>query len=428
MRVNPTCFFVLLIFCVQQVFCQITAVSPYSLYGVGELSAKQPTMSKGMGGAKYALVGENVLNMVNPANLTNVNTPIFNLEISVNATSIPIVSYANSSAFFNQAAIALPINKKYWSSILGISPRSKTGYSFKTNESFTDLGNVNYTYSGKGGIDEIYFGNGFNLIKDSVNQLSVGVTVSYLFGSIDRTKLIEPTSGLKTSFKDRIELRGYEYEFGFLYQRKVSKNSSIAFGGNYRPSISLKENYYQLTQSFTGNMPFHSIKDTIFSDTINGNRTDFPQKYGAGIAYYFSDKLIVTADYSSEAWSAFNLASKKETYNDRTNFGIGFQYIPNQNALRGLFKRMQYRTGFRYTQSHLNINGINLNEYGITFGLGIPISTKSKSATVFNISYEYGQRGKNTGLTYKETLSTFNFGFILTPGRFDRWFVKPKID
>lgn len=410
---------------------QIITTSPYSVYGIGEIESKGSALSQGMGDLKYSLVGNYILNNANPASYTWLTQPSLNIEINqdLSIVSAGTVESRKSTVYFKQAVLGLPITKKWWGSAIGIIPKSKTGYSFTASESVENSGSVVYDYTGKGGINEVFWGNGFNLLTDSVQQLSIGITGSYLFGSIDKTKQIKPSSGYYLSVNERIEVSDFAYEAGLIYSRQLTTSWRSSLGLSYGYGSNLKGIYSKTIQSYTeSGFNIVTPKDTIETDTTKGKLIQMPSRYSGGVSFYLTNKLIIGIDYSFENWSKFTLFNRTITYSDRHDIAIGAQYLPNPNAVRGFFNSVRYRAGARYALSSLNLNGNQITEYGITFGLGIPIGRRSKSQTSINIAYEYGQRGENKGQLAKETFSSFNLGLVLTPGKYDRWFVKPRID
>jgi len=68
----------------------------------------------------------------------------------------------------------------------------------------------------------------------------------------------------------------------------------------------------------------------------------------------------------------------------------------------------------------LVVNNTNVNEFGISFGVGMPMG---KELSTFNLGMELGKRGTiNNGLV-KENFFNFRIGLTLN----DKWFSKRKI-
>jgi hypothetical protein len=85
-----------------------------------------------------------------------------------------------------------------------------------------------------------------------------------------------------------------------------------------------------------------------------------------------------------------------------------------------------YRGGIRYEELGLQVSGdgINssdINEFGISFGLGLPIGRRSGFSNA-NLGFEYGQRGTQDAGLIRETFFNFSLGLSLN----DTWFIKRK--
>jgi hypothetical protein len=100
---------------------------------------------------------------------------------------------------------------------------------------------------------------------------------------------------------------------------------------------------------------------------------------------------------------------------------LGGYYIPNYNSFGNYFKRVVYRAGARFEQTGLNVNGQDINEFGISFGLGLPVGRLFSNA---NLGFEIGRRGTTDfGLIQENFFNTF-ISFSLN----DRWFEKRLYD
>lgn len=85
--------------------------------------------------------------------------------------------------------------------------------------------------------------------------------------------------------------------------------------------------------------------------------------------------------------------------------------------------------GLRYEQTRLILNNEQLDAYGISFGLGIPISLKRpQSPSTFNIGVELGQRGSTESNLIREDYVVISFGLTLMPHFRNAWFVQRKYD
>src|ERR1051326_5213463 len=165
-------------------YSQTSTSSPYSRYGLGDLQNYGFANIAAMGGISQAYQND-----TNPVFFINANNPASHSSYRLTAFDVGIMDQANqmntsdSKYFANRAALsyiafAFPVNK-WWGSSIGILPFSNVGYNISTYAKDTANGNTYYQYEGSGGLNEIYWGNGFKY-----KNFSAGINVSYLFGAL----------------------------------------------------------------------------------------------------------------------------------------------------------------------------------------------------------------------------------------------------
>jgi hypothetical protein len=106
---------------------------------------------------------------------------------------------------------------------------------------------------------------------------------------------------------------------------------------------------------------------------------------------------------------------------------MGGQFIPDiTGRAKSYWSQVMYRAGFNYGLEPFTVDG-NMNTYGITFGVGLPIKRftyqEINKNNVVNTAFEFGQRGNRTMLL-RENYFRFTLGFSLS----DIWFIKRKYD
>ncbi|MDE0599087.1 MAG: hypothetical protein OSB51_07915, partial [Dokdonia donghaensis] len=69
----------------------------------------------------------------------------------------------------------------------------------------------------------------------------------------------------------------------------------------------------------------------------------------------------------------------------------------------------------------INLNGENINEFGISFGVGLPTGRRISN---LNLQFEVGQRGTTNANLIQENF--FNVGVSLSIN--DLWFVQSKFN
>jgi hypothetical protein len=67
------------------------------------------------------------------------------------------------------------------------------------------------------------------------------------------------------------------------------------------------------------------------------------------------------------------------------------------------------------------VNDVDINNFGITFGVGLPLG---RSLSNLNLGFELGKRGTTRADLVEENYLKINIGISLN----DRWFRKRKIN
>ena len=74
-----------------------------------------------------------------------------------------------------------------------------------------------------------------------------------------------------------------------------------------------------------------------------------------------------------------------------------------------------------FEKTGLNINNESIKEFGISFGLGLPVGDLFSNA---NVGFEIGKRGTTNNNLIQENFVNFQLSLSLN----DRWFQKRKYD
>jgi long-subunit fatty acid transport protein len=223
-------------------------------------------------------------------------------------------------------------------------------------------------------------------------------------------------------------IRSTSFTLGLQYDLKISDNLNVIFGGTFENKSRLVvDNYLLVMNTFrTEIINAKGLTEiSLSSDTVDykdgREKTHLPMRYGAGVSINFKNKLLLSADYSSQKWSDFKSFNPFDELADSKSMNFGIQYTPDERAIRNYWKRIGLRAGFYTSDTYIKVKGQQLQDYGVTFGLKLPFKGY-KSA--FQLSYEYGKRGTlNQGLI-QENYHVINLGITLH----DFWFIKTKYD
>jgi hypothetical protein len=175
------------------------------------------------------------------------------------------------------------------------------------------------------------------------------------------------------------------------------------------------------------------ILDTLSENFHQNANIRIPATLQFGIMASRGIKWKAGVDFKFQPWSKYkgyedNAASKLE---NSWRVAFGGEFLPNDKNFSKFFSRMKYRAGFDYTRTNIRVNNQSINEFGINFGLGIPLIITIPNDQgllqkvyiyAFNIGLEAGSRGTTKNNLVRENFFRLKFGITLS----DRWFVKRK--
>ena len=222
-------------------FAQSNTDSPYSQYGLGDLTDQSVGFNKVMNGVGIAMHKGNEVNPMNPASYSSVDSlsMIFDAGLSGQITNYKENGkhLNGKSGGFDYVAALFRVVKHVGVSF-GVLPYSNIGYKYSSTTPLTELQTtVNSTYSGSGGLHQLYIGAGWNIVK----PLSIGVNVAYLWGEYNRSIATSSKSVINTLSKQySADISSYKIDLGIQYDQKIGKDDYLTIGATWSPGHSLK--------------------------------------------------------------------------------------------------------------------------------------------------------------------------------------------
>ncbi|MBK6833794.1 MAG: hypothetical protein IPG89_05770 [Bacteroidetes bacterium] len=150
------------VFCVNASLAQKFTSSPYSRFGIGQITNRSFAQSNAMGGSFVALKKRHFttcfLNPANPASYSSMGITTF--EAGVNSTfnqfSSSTSSKTNSNnTSLNYISIGFPMGKSM-GGCFGVMPLSSVGYDIYHTKTVENIGEVKENYEGDGGVNQIF--------------------------------------------------------------------------------------------------------------------------------------------------------------------------------------------------------------------------------------------------------------------------------
>ncbi|MHC1706895.1 MAG: hypothetical protein AB9842_05160 [Bacteroidales bacterium] len=398
--------------------------SPYSRYGVGNLFRTTNSQSMSFGGAGIGLRSPLFVNFQNPASYTAFDTLSFVFEGAISSNTQTLKSQGTSQranfTTLKHLMFGFPVTH-FWKVSAGLLPYSQVGYNVGDEEEIEDVGLVKRTFQGEGGYNQFFMGHAFQLHRN----LSLGVNVSYLFGTINRKRgMTFPDSVYYRYFRvvDDISISDFLLTYGLQYHTILGKDLKFNVGAVFTNSTSMKAKKSMLSETYNaGSSGAVNIKDTIeIQPGVKGNIV-LPTSYGAGFSLEKEQRWLWAMDFRMENWEKFSMFGEKDSLKNSMELSTGFQFIPNNTSLSGYFQKISYRAGFRYAKSYLQLRSHQLEEMGFTFGLGLPIA-RTKSCV--HVGMEIGRRGTTSDNLIQENYFMITLGVSV----FENWFYRRKFE
>jgi hypothetical protein len=403
-------------------FSQIRISSPYSRFGIGDISENNNAWNMSMGQVSYAFRSPYHINYSNPASYTAFDSTSFVFEGGFNADVVQLNStfqkVNRNYASLGYLLFGFPI-VKWWRTSIGLVPFSDVGYSVVNYEVYPDVGSVVRVYSGSGGTNRLFWGNAFRITKN----LSVGVNASYIFGNMLRESLVTfPDSVNSMSFKvdNYVILNDLYFNFGIQYRLKLKRNLALSLGAVYANTSNMNAKLDVISQTFLlGSNGVEYPKDTLGIALGYKGTVVIPTMVGGGFALEGSDKWIAGVDFRWQNWEKFRAFEMSDSLINSWQVNVGAEICPNAENYSNYLARIRYRVGFLYNQTYLRLRGQDLSEYAFSLGFGLPLRGMK---TALNLGVQFGTRGTTQANLIKETYFKFVIGFSI----YERWFVKRK--
>ncbi len=405
--------------------------SPYSHYGFGTLSGNSFGRGEAMGGIGIGIRNGFQINTTNPASYTAIDSMTFLMEFGINSRhttySTETSKNGSNNANFNHITFAVPVNR-WWATSLGLLPFSSKGYGISmTNGNSTDtevdMTTTTSTFEGNGSFSKVYWGNAFLLGKN----LSIGFNTWFLFGKVsDATYVYYPyDSNAYDYLKDNnLNIHDVGITAGIQYQIETKKNHKLVLGATFEPKNKISSNYviHEERVLFRGSSTQSPVIDTLQHVESDQKGLRLPVSYGGGFSYSIKNKITFGADYFHQKWNQALFLGEVQQYMTNSNrYSAGMEVIPDPLSIRSYWERVQYRLGGFYENSYLTLNNEQINGYGLTLGLSLPIA---RSRSTLNISAELGQLGTTRNDLIRERYAKFTMYVLIH----DRWFIKRKFD
>ncbi len=401
---------------IQFGFAQKSSYSPYSYFGVGETNFSATADNKMMGG-NTAYVDSVSVNLNVPASLSKLKFVNYSVGVNLknNRYSTQDNNAKTTTASLNYLSVSIPT--KHLGFNFGLKPNTSVGYLLESVDDTTDPVSTN-RYNGDGGINSAFLGIGFELFKN----FGLGISSSYSFGNLNHyhSKILTDVE-LYTRVSSESSLSGLSYNFSAVFQQKFRNNIKIYSSYVYQPESSLTSKNSQSIRTLKLDGSFGGDTENINLSLTGMDETKFtiPSFSSFGLGFGLDKKWFVGLNFKSVQGNGYRnefMSLDNVNFNEHNIYSVGGFYLPKFDSFTNFFDRVTYRAGFKYIDGGLEVNQQDIKDFGINFGLGIPVGRLSKA----NLGVEFGQRGTDDFGLIKENYLNFMIGVSLN----DLWFIK----
>jgi hypothetical protein len=431
---------------IAQISAQTNGNSPYSRFGIGDLTDENFLHLRSMGSIGTSYVDGYHINITNPASYASLTTTAFDLGLSAKRSTLSTSESSNTEWNGNLQYISLAfplsnplnaiLNQKKRPYDLGMAftlmPNSTVGYNITSQDSIAGFGNTDRTFRGDGGSYKFIWGNAIKY-----KNFSFGVNMGYLFGNIRYEQTVtfqELPVGYQNLFSSKYNLNGFIWGIGGMYnkvlnQKQINDKSSqtaniLSIGFKLKSATSFNTS---LTESKLGVQTPTSTSqfiDTLSISIDEPGNGKLPLEVGFGASYYHGNKYMIGFDIGAANWSTYENDADPTIANNplknTMNVSLGGYFRPNYRSYNRYFKRVYYRYGLYHRTDPRVIAGEQLDAYGVTFGMGLPFIYQRKISHA-NLGFEFGKNGSNSVI--RESFFKVTLGFTFND---DEWFIKRK--
>ena len=361
------------VLCIGEVSAQggaaVTAYSPYTMFGIGELQTLGTAQMRAMGGVGVAWRSTQMPSIVNPAgySATMQKSFIFSVgaegnflqntqrQYGVDGAYTGLSKNGKNSVNIHEVAVQFPLAKRLGMGV-SLMPYSSVGYKMsfldQSDEIAGNVGAASYTYSGDGDVTEVKLGIGWEPFKN----FSIGAAAKYYWGKITHNYVstIENNfvgSGhfLSVMGDDEYAISNFKFQVGLQWnaisndKHLLTVGATYDYGGGLRPKV---------TRRLVLNNTYET--EVFYEKGVSQMR--LPHSVKAGVMYN-SPKIMAAVEYEFQAWGSGNEGYFEESMNnnmtvkyvDTHTAKVGFSYTPKRFDARHYLKRISYRVGFRYS-------------------------------------------------------------------------------
>ena len=439
---------VLFVACGLQLTSNAQEISPYSRYGLGDISPNRNILSRGMGGLAAGVADYQSINFTNPAALGAIYNTIFEIgaeaDVRTLKSTTPANKYTSNNAMFSYLQLGFPLTTKNmqkkninWGMTFGLRPVSRIDYNISKRERITGVDSVFTLYNGSGGINQVFAGTGFQINEGTGFNKKVyrfGVNFGYMFGTKDySTKIIlvnDTVDYYRSNSASNTHFGGLFLQGGFQFEDSIrvgSKKGNLRLGlyGNVQQRLNAKQDVIRETFALDASGNPYRV-DSIYDQKGVKGTIVYPSTVGIGFTYQ-GPNWTYGGDFEFTNWSNYTFYRQTDAVQNSWVARAGAEFFPAKKttSAKKYFSFVRYRAGIFYGPDYVKVTASRPN-YGLTLGASMPLMRRvgyGGEWVVLHTGVEIGGRGdKNVNL--RENVVKYTIGLSMNA----RWFQKRKYD
>lgn len=415
--------FTILCLVVATTYAQNSSVSPYSYHGIGDIRAQSTVENQAMGG--LGMYTDSIhTNLQNPAAYGKLR--LVNYTAAGGHAEVTLTDYTGteqtSVTSLQYLALGIPLTPKMGIGF-GVLPYTSVGYNVFADNVTAVQDTVVNQFGGEGGLNKVFLSAGYEITK----SLHIGATVNYSFGSLEY-RTVQNIAGVQYGVinSKQSQIKGFDFNYAATYSPRIMGRYTLFTSLMVNTQANLTSQNEESLGSFSTITGEEIEGRDINLEALDLKNTELkiPTITTLGLGFGRDKKWFLGAEYSLQGLSSFRnefVDQSNIIYKDASTIAIGGYIIPDYASFTSYAKRVNYRFGARYENTGMVINAKEIKDYGITFGLGLPLGAGFDN---INLGFMYGIRGTATANLVEESYFKVNIGLSFN----DKWFQKRKIN
>jgi len=387
---------------------------PYSIHAIGDITDNIVNRTSGLASTGIAYRNSRYLITNNPASLSALDNQFFAGEIGVNGqyidysgNAVSQTNHQSSDITFKRFALGTKIFK-HWGSAVGLVPYSEENYEYSGSRPIGGSGLTIPTYDqGYGGINKVFWANGYEFL----NHFSIGITTSYLFGTINNKNIIlGQGSSIYLSKNNSTFFDNLYLDYGLQYYGSINAHWDFTVGAVFANQQNLR------TET---NINVIDIDSNVLRNKATVGNYNIPTSYGIGFSLTRNKKYTLVADYKFQNWSSLRSTTGDFFYENSQRASVGIEISNKKVAYNTLYETSFFQAGFYYNKTYLMVNGTPINDIGGSIGMGV---NSKRSILSLLVVLQYGIKGTTTNNLLRENYGNLSFIFSMR----DFWYTRGR--